>query len=126
VYSKNILIANFGLDADNSLMNGPKKMPYHGSIPHTCAHCQKEVIEPKTRQISSTFLVTEYVFQADRTKAIEAAADGCAFWQFFIRDFPAKDGRACRPDMYVPSQCSNRFPPFSFAEGEPAEFYYIR
>jgi hypothetical protein len=106
VYSKNILIANFGLDADNSLMNAPEKMPYNGSIPHNCAHFQKEPIEPKTRRISSTFLVTEYVFQADGTKAIEAAAAGCAFQQFFIRDFLDKDGRSRRPDMYVSSQCS--------------------
>jgi hypothetical protein len=125
VYSKNILIANFGLDADNSLMSAPKKMPHDGVF-LIRAHCQKEVIEPKTRQISSTFLVTEYVFQADGTRAIEVAADGCAFWQFFIRDFQDKDGRACRPDMYVPSQCSNRFFPFSFAPGELVEFHYIR
>jgi hypothetical protein len=107
VYSENILIANFGLDADNSLMNAPKKMPYNGSIPHNCVHFQKEPIKLKTRRISRTFLVTEYVFQADGMKAIQAAAaDGCAFWQFFIRDFLDKDGRSRRPDMYVPSQCS--------------------
>jgi hypothetical protein len=106
VYFKNIPIADFGLDADNSLMNAPKKMPCNGSIPHNCAHFQKEPIEPKTRRISSTFLVIEYIFQADGTKAIEAADDGCAFWQFFIRDFLDRDGRARRPDMYVPSQCS--------------------
>jgi hypothetical protein len=122
MYYKNILIANFGLDADNSLMNAPKKMPYHGSIPHTCAHCQKEAIEPKTRQISSTFLVTEYVFQADRTKAIEAAADGCAFWQFFIRDFLDKDSRACRPDMYVQVSVLIVFPLFRSLQASQQSF----
>lgn len=106
VYSKNILNANFGLNAINILTSPPTRLPYDGSIPHTCAHCRKEVIEPGTRQISSPFLVTEYAFQAYGTKAIEAAADGCAFWQFFIRDFLDQDGRARRPDMYVPSQCS--------------------
>jgi hypothetical protein len=60
-----ILIANFGLNAINILMDPPTELSYDGSIPHTCAHCLKVVIEPKTRQISSTFLVTEYVFQAE-------------------------------------------------------------
>jgi hypothetical protein len=84
----------------------PSTSPSQGCIPHTCVHCQKDIIEPTTEELwHGSGFETRYKFQTDGEGALEAAAGGCAFWQWYVRDFLDSEGRMANP-MYVPSQCS--------------------
>ncbi|KAH7319101.1 heterokaryon incompatibility protein-domain-containing protein [Rhexocercosporidium sp. MPI-PUGE-AT-0058] len=70
--------------------------PHDGRIPHTCPYCQEELIDLK----STTYdydekgkYHTNFKFKASASEAQEAAANGCAFWEWFIRDYLDDDGK---------------------------------
>ncbi|KAL2063244.1 hypothetical protein VTL71DRAFT_5049 [Oculimacula yallundae] len=58
------------------------KPQHQESIPHTCAYCQEELIEPKWNGNSIS-----HTFQASPSRTHEAAANGCAFWAWLTRDY---------------------------------------
>lgn len=61
-------------------------------IPHTCAYCQEELIELKEsaplfdEEKWKYYTEFKYNFKASASRAQEAATNGCAFWDWFIRD----------------------------------------
>ncbi len=69
--------------------------PHDGRIPHTCSYCQEELVEPKSKPAWRAELGrydTDFTFKTDGIRAQEAAANGCAFWDWFIKDFIDEDG----------------------------------
>ena len=80
--------------------------PCPDRIPHTCVHCQKDTVEPTTEKLwPGSGFDTKYSFQTDGEGALVAAAGGCAFWQWFIRDFLDPESQMLRNPRYAPNQC---------------------
>ncbi|CZR70193.1 uncharacterized protein PAC_20094 [Phialocephala subalpina] len=83
--------------------------PHDGRIPHTCIYCQEELVEPKSQPSWSNSPATQarydttFTFKANGTKAQEAAANGCAFWAWFIKDFIDEDGTTRRNSEIDPN-----------------------
>lgn len=73
--------------------------PHDGRIPHTCAYCEAELVEPKSFIYSwdeKGKHHTVFKFEASGSRAQEAAADGCLFWEWFIRDYLDDEGKRKR------------------------------
>ncbi|PVH81566.1 HET-domain-containing protein [Cadophora sp. DSE1049] len=73
--------------------------PHDGRIAHTCAYCQEELIEPKSIVYpwdKEGKYHTEFRFKASGSRAQEAAANGCSFWEWFIRDYLDDEGKRKR------------------------------
>ncbi|KAG4443261.1 hypothetical protein IFR05_001304 [Cadophora sp. M221] len=70
--------------------------PHDGSIPHMCTYCQEELIELKSFKYDwddKDKYHTDFKFKASASRAEEAAANGCTFWEWFIRDFLDEEGK---------------------------------
>lgn len=68
-------------------MNTPVPTLHDGRVPHTCAYCQKELLDPKSSQQPDGGFHTSFTFATKGPEAFQAAKDGCAFWKWYITDY---------------------------------------